>query len=322
MKVKFYGTRGSIPVSGPDFMEFGGNTTSLRIFSQCIPDQWCLAVDAGSGFVPMALDCLKAGVNNVAVLFTHYHYDHIIGLTLSPITFIKSIKIQCYGPEEFGINPVKMMEHLFKPPFFPVDFREVRSHFSFKGIDLPNSRIFLIHPKGGLKYFTIDQFEAFERDHRMIPFGPGQRYELDECMVVRMHRSNHPERTISYRFEERPTGKVFVFLTDHENQDGIPQNFMNHTKGADLLVMDAQYDRHKYDTRTAGFGHGTPDYCVDVAIRSGAGMLGLTHHDPASSDDKIREILDEAQSTLNARDDNDKNLQVFVCRDYQEIELM
>ena len=31
MKVKFYGVRGSIPVCGPDFQRYGGNTTCLRI---------------------------------------------------------------------------------------------------------------------------------------------------------------------------------------------------------------------------------------------------------------------------------------------------
>jgi len=31
MKLKFYGTRGSIPVCDPGFQQFGGNTTCLQI---------------------------------------------------------------------------------------------------------------------------------------------------------------------------------------------------------------------------------------------------------------------------------------------------
>jgi len=31
IKVKFYGTRGSISVCGPKFQEFGGNTTCIQI---------------------------------------------------------------------------------------------------------------------------------------------------------------------------------------------------------------------------------------------------------------------------------------------------
>ena len=40
MKIKFYGTRGSIPVPEREFMEFGGNTTCVekecqREFGDC-----------------------------------------------------------------------------------------------------------------------------------------------------------------------------------------------------------------------------------------------------------------------------------------------
>lgn len=321
MKVKFYGTRGSIPVSGPDCVHYGGNTTSMLIDSECIPRDWALAVDTGSGFVPLASDCLAAGKKHFVALYTHYHHDHTIGMTLAPISFIKSVKVSLYGPEEFGTGPAKLMEHLFQPPFFPVDFREIRSHIHCKGIDIPNSRIFLIHPDGGLKYMTIDQFETFDKEDRMIPFDRKSRYPIDECLVIRMYRSNHPERTISYRFEERPTGKVFVFLTDHENMDGAPKMFINHIKDADLLLMDSQYPRHKYDTQTAGFGHGTPDYCVESALKANAKMLGLTHHDPHSTDSNIDEILTEAALALEHSGAEDSGLQVFACRDYQEVEL-
>ena len=321
MKVIFYGTRGSIPVSGPDKVKYGGNTTSIQIESECLPKDWALVIDSGSGFVPLANDCLKKGIKNIVMFFTHYHHDHTMGLTLAPVTFMKSIRIQAYGPEEHGIGPSKMMENLFRPPYFPVDFREIKSHIHCKGIDFPNSRIFLIHPLGGLKYFTFDQFEKFENEGKMIPFDKGQRYSLGECLIIKMHKSNHPERTISFRLEERPTGKVFVFLTDHENQDGKPRRFMQHVHGADLLVMDSQYDRKKYDTMTAGFGHGTPDYCVETALQAQAKVLGLTHHDPTSSDVKIEEILNEAEKALEEAKSSNGDMKIFACRDYQEVEV-
>lgn len=321
MKVKFYGTRGSIPVSGPDKVEYGGNTTSIQVISECLPKGWALAVDSGSGFVPFAYDCLKNGIKNIIILYTHYHHDHTMGLTLAPVAFIKSIRLQAYGPEELGIGPSKMMENLFRPPYFPVDFREIKSHIHCKGIDFPNSRVFVIHAKGGLKYFTIDQFEQFETEGKMIPFDRGEKYSLEECLIVKMHKSNHPERTISYRFEERTSGAVFVFLTDHENQDGKPNRFMQHVNGANLLVMDSQYDRKRYDTMTAGYGHGTPDYCVETALQAKASVLGLTHHDPNSSDAKIGEIVAEAEKALAGMDQSDSHLKIFACKDYQETEV-
>ncbi len=320
MKVKFYGTRGSIAVSDPQKVVYGGNTTSLRIESECLPPGNQLVIDTGSGFVPLAFDALKEGVNAMFILYTHYHFDHTIGFTMAPVTFIKSIKLIVYGPEEHGVDPCRMMEDLLKPPYFPVDFREVSSHIKCQGIDIPNSRVFVIHRVGGVKFFTIDQLESLENDEKMVAFDKGQKYNLNDCLIIKMYKSNHPERTISYRLEERSTGKVFVLLTDHENQDGLPMRLKTHVKGADLLVMDAQYSRERYDSSTAGFGHGTPDYCVKVANQAEAKVLGFTHHDPNATDDRVDAILKEGEE-VRARLFPDSTLKIFACRDYQEMEV-
>jgi hypothetical protein len=52
MQVVLYGTRGSTPICRSDAVKYGGNTTSLRVKSQCLPQGMALAIDAGSGFVP------------------------------------------------------------------------------------------------------------------------------------------------------------------------------------------------------------------------------------------------------------------------------
>lgn len=318
MKIKFYGTRGSMAVSDSTKICFGGNTTSLLVDSACLPAQFKLVIDTGSGFLPLANDSLKSGVKTMMILYTHYHYDHTIGFTMAPVTYIKDIKLIVFGPEEHGIGPAQMMEDLLRPPYFPVDFKEVSSHISCKGIDLPNSRVFIIHPRGGAKYFTIDQLDHIENDGKMVPFERGMKYNLDECLVIKMYKSNHPERTISYRLEEKPTGKIFVFMTDHENQDGIPSRLRQHILDADLLVMDSQYDRKRYNNGMAGFGHGTPDYCVKIAESAHVKALGLTHHDPTSTDMAIEDILQEGKKALAQAE---PALSVFSCRDYQEFEI-
>jgi ribonuclease BN (tRNA processing enzyme) len=259
-------------------------------------------------------------MKTMMILYTHYHYDHTIGVTMAPVTYFKDVKMVVYGPEEHSVGPSKMLEDLLKPPYFPVDFKEVSSHILCKGIDFPNSRMFLIHPRGGAKYFTMDQIENIEKDGKMVSFDRGMKYNLDECLVIKMYKSNHPERTISYRFEEKPTGKVFVFLTDHENQDGMPWRLKHHIKEADLLVMDAQYDRKKYDDGMAGFGHGTPDYCVRIAENAKVKLLGFTHHDPSSTDERIEAILSEGKQACSAPDEAQAT-ELFSCRDYQSITL-
>lgn len=318
MQVTFFGTRGSVPISNKDSVETGGNTTCLRINSSCLPEGMWLVVDAGSGFVPLCGQALKEGIKSIHLLFTHYHWDHTQGLPLGPLTFIKPIPFTCWGPVDEKLGPKAVLLNTMKRPFFPVDFAEVGSHFHFKDIEHPNTQVILIHPKGGVKQMPVDQFEAF--NGKPLPFKEG-KFPKNECLVIRMMRSYHPEMTITYRFEEGPTGKVFVFMTDHENQAGTPLATKNFLNGADLLVMDSQYTQEKYLSQTAGFGHGTPEYCIRVANEVNARRLGLTHHDPMSTDKDVANILAAAKRALSdlgaakgklpLKADN-----VFACRDY------
>lgn len=316
MKVKFYGTRGSVPISNSESVKFGGNTTSLRVFSECMPPGMVLAIDAGTGFVPLCREAMnESGLREILTLFTHFHHDHTQGLLLAPPTFIPAITKRYCGPKEMGIGPKEMIEAIMKPPLFPVPFKRVASHHHFNGLEVPQTTILLVHPEGGYKFMEIHHYEQIIKEGRYLPIGKG-KYPENECLVVTMYKSNHPEQTISYRFQEKPTDRVFVIMTDHENEAGIPQELKRHLKGVNLLVMDAQYSHTVYETRTAGFGHGTPDYCVHIAEEVGAQKLGLTHHDPGSTDKAIENILEEAKGAANGN-----GLEIFACCDYQEIEI-
>jgi ribonuclease BN (tRNA processing enzyme) len=82
--------------------------------------------------------------------------------------------------------------------------------------------------------------------------------------------------------------------------------------------MDTQYTRKKYEEMTAGWGHATPDYTARVARVVGAKALGLTHHDPASSDVLVDEIVETARTILAA---DGIVIPVFGCRDYTVVEV-
>ena len=318
MRVTFYGTRGSCPVSHTSKIRYGGNTTCLRIESSCLPAGQWLAVDAGTGIVPLSADFVQDGGQEVTILQTHYHHDHTQGLALSTFPYLKQVPVHIYGPKDQGIGPREVYQALMQPPYFPVDLHEVGSHVHCLEIEHPNSTVLVIHPQGGRKLLTVEAFERAVNNGGQIPFSQGTKFAVSECLVVAMHRSNHPERTIVYRFEERPSGLVFVFVTDHENQDGVPVRLSTHLRGADLLVMDTQYTRQKYEAMTAGWGHGTPDYTARVAKVVEAKALGLTHHDPASSDALVDEIVETARKALAA---DGVTIPVFGCRDYMVVEI-
>ncbi|NOR86681.1 MAG: hypothetical protein GQ527_03640 [Bacteroidales bacterium] len=313
--VTTYDTRGSVPVSRSGVNKYGGNTTCLRIESECIPKGTALVIDAGTGFLPLAYDLLKEDVKPVIVLQTHYHHDHTQGFLLAPLTFIKVIPMHLYGPVQNGIGPKEAMETIMRKPFFPIDFKLVSSHFHCHKFEYPQQKVILLHPQGGVKMLNVDDYERALLKDGLMTFASKQRFNVEECLVVRMHPSEHPEQTVSFRFEERPSNKVFCLLTDHESQDGIPMSLKNHLKDVDLLIQDVQYDEVTYQTRTAGYGHGTPKYAVRLAIAVGAKKLGLTHHDLMANDEKIDAILEEAVGCLKS----DSSLtadDLFACQDY------
>jgi len=268
-----------------------------------------LAVDAGSGFLPLSSDALAQGMKELVLLFTHYHYDHIQGLLIAPPIYIKPIPIHAFGPVQDGVGPLEMLKEVMRPPFHPVDSKVVRGHYHGYNLDHPAGKILLFHAQGGLRLLDVDQFDRLgDGPDVQMPF-KGGRYPLKECLLLKMHYSRHPERTISYRFEERPTGKTFVFLTDEENRDGIPLELRKHVAGADLVIQDVQYTRSTYEATTAGYGHGTPDWALRVAVASGSRRIGFTHHDPFASDEKVDAILEEGRRQAPT------DIELFACAD-------
>jgi phosphoribosyl 1,2-cyclic phosphodiesterase len=160
MEINFWGVRGSIPVSGPNKTRYGGNTTCYEIKSDCIPKDMLLTIDAGSGLFPLANsrvpDIFTGALRELVVLLTHEHWDHVIGLTMAPTTFIKQVTCRIIGGVEHGKGPKQVMQTLLQPPYFPLDFKQVASHFVFNEINMIQRTVILLHPEGGLKVMDID----------------------------------------------------------------------------------------------------------------------------------------------------------------------
>jgi phosphoribosyl 1,2-cyclic phosphodiesterase len=66
----------------------------------------------------------------------------------------------------------------------------------------------------------------------------------------------------------------------------MDQRQMDFIRGAEVLIMDAQYDAAEYQTR-AGWGHGCVDDVVALALNADVKRLYLFHHDPGHDDAKL-----------------------------------
>ena len=96
-------------------------------------------------------------------------------------------------------------------------------------------------------------------------------YLPDNEPFLRM-RSNKPG--------EAPTPEALAYA---RNED---EKIIQFIRGADVLILDSQYDTEEYKAHT-GWGHGCVDDAVDIALRAGVKKLFLFHHDPSQDDAKI-----------------------------------
>ena len=90
MKVEFHGVRGSLPIPAKNFLEYGGNTTSIEISSK----DFQLIIDAGSGFRNIQI----REETPTFLLFSHFHHDHLQGLPFNSALFSKKnqmLNISC-----------------------------------------------------------------------------------------------------------------------------------------------------------------------------------------------------------------------------------
>ena len=73
--VKFWGVRGSIAVSSPEHVKYGGNTSCVELNL----DGRRIVVDAGTGLRFLGNELMRQDVREVDVLLSHTHWDHISG---------------------------------------------------------------------------------------------------------------------------------------------------------------------------------------------------------------------------------------------------
>ncbi|MGH7453608.1 MAG: MBL fold metallo-hydrolase, partial [bacterium] len=221
MKIKFYGTRGSIPVCNPEFQEFGGNTTCFQI---SFPDTGRVTIiDAGTGIRDLGKALVVAGhqQDEIFIAFTHFHWDHIQGFPFFAPAFNpgQKINILALGKGRKVTNLRRIFATPMQAEYFPVQLDSMGAHFEFMRVDKAS------------EYFYGDE-GTFTK--------------------VTANRHNHPGGAYGFRVERQ--GKVLVICTDIEHGDEIDPNVVKLSQGADLLVHEAQYTNEELKSRR-GWGH-------------------------------------------------------------------
>ncbi len=167
MQVTFWGTRGSSPVSGPQYVEFGGNTPCLEIALQSSSD--VVILDAGSGIRELGVHIAKNQANYSKILhlfLTHAHWDHIQGFPFFEPAYIPGFTLNIYCTKDAA----EFLNGQMKPPYFPVGTDIMRSTMVFHRL-LPDSivtigratvsHIPLPHPQGSTAFRVQEDDRSF-----------------------------------------------------------------------------------------------------------------------------------------------------------------
>jgi phosphoribosyl 1,2-cyclic phosphodiesterase len=288
-RVRFWGTRGSLPVAltasqvrarivhalrgaagrtlaSDDAIDgyvdslgfdvagtFGGHTSCMQIDTG---DPAYVICDLGSGVRPFGQAVLAqhgpASPKHYDIFMSHVHWDHIMGLPFFAPAYIPGNRIVIYG----GHEALEMaLRRQMDRPSFPVDF------------------------------------SALKADIRFVHLAPDQRHDV-AGMAVTLLRQRHAGDSYGYRFEKN--GRTVVYSTDSEHKLGDAreaQRFVAFFRDADLVVFDAMYSLAESISVKADWGHSSNVVGVELCQAAGVAHLCLFHHEPASDDATLTALL-------------------------------
>ena len=293
MRIRFWGTRGSLPISltAPDIRAkliaalsgaigrqldtadkiahyvdnelgfdvrgtFGGHSSCVELLTGAEH----VIFDMGSGARALGQSFLQRfGPGNPQtyhVFMSHVHWDHIMGFPFFAPVYIPGNRIVIHGCHA-------VLEEAFRrqqaPPSFPVNFSQLAATVEFDVI-APNER------------------------HRIAG--------LDVTAKLQHHEGD----SYGYRFEQQ--GRSIVYTTDSEHQltdIAERESFIAFFRDADLVIFDAMYSLADAVSVRADWGHSSNIVGVELCQAANVRCLCMYHHEPAFNDTRIESVLQETR---------------------------
>jgi phosphoribosyl 1,2-cyclic phosphodiesterase len=292
-RIRFWGTRGSLPValtaaqvrrklaialrgaSGRTFASesdldayigslgfavtgtYGGHSSCVEIETGGTEYVLC---DLGSGARPFAQAVLArhgpATPQTYHIFMSHVHWDHIMGFPFFTPAYIPGNRIRIYGGHATLEEALRRQQD---KPSFPVDFSVLRASIEFVRLE------------------------------------PRTRYDI-AGMSVSLMRQHHGGDSYGYRFSSG--GRTVIYSTDSEHKlDDTAETaaFVEFFRGADVVIFDAMYSLADSISVKADWGHSSNIVGVELCQMAGARHLCMFHHEPAYDDATIERLLAETR---------------------------
>ena len=265
MKVRFWGTRGSIATPGPETMRYGGDTSCVEVTGR--PGH-VLVLDAGTGIRRLGAT-LGPEIREIDVLLSHLHLDHIVGLGFFGPLFQPEVAVRIWAQPSSFVSLLERLGRYLSPPLFPVRVRDLGAHVELRET-----------PMGP---FECGPFEVTAEP--VIHPDPALGFRVSEDGLALAYIPDH---------EPALGGPGFGRAGAWTSGWAIGRN-------ADLLIHDAQYTDTEYGDRV-GWGHSAVSDTVAFAEVAGARRLALFHHDPGHGDDAVDAMLADARGQASSVD--------------------
>lgn len=291
MYVRFWGVRGSYPVPGPSTSHFGGNTPCVEVGA----NGQRIILDAGTGIIPLGKMLIReaaggnaGGAIRATLLISHTHHDHIQGLPFFMPAHAGKGKLYIFGPPGATGDFEETLANAMLPPYSPLRLDEMRSVKVIRS--LHESQAIVLNEAEDPVVFNVYHDERPQTESQVL--------------IYVMRSYSHPKGG-TYIFRIEANGRSVVFATDTEGYVGGDARLIAFSRGADLLIHDAQYTTEEYldpQNPKQGYGHSTVDMAIEVAKAAGVKQLVLFHHDPDHDDAMIRRMEAYARERFPSTD--------------------
>ena len=318
MRVRFWGTRGSIPValtaadirdklaqalvaaSGRRFASygeayayakeslpfsvshsFGGHTSCVELVTG---HEEYFVCDMGSGaraFGEHVLARQGEVPATVNIFMSHVHWDHIMGFPFFGPAYVRGTRIRIHGCHEILEQAFRLQQ---SPPCFPVSFEQLGATIEF------------------------------------VRLVPGEPFEVSGLKVT-AQLQRHSGDSYGFRFESG--GRSILYSTDSEHKledRSQTERVVAFFRDADLVIFDAMYSLAEAISVKEDWGHSSNVVGVELCQMARAKHLVLFHHEPANSDAAIEGALRDARR-LEELTGGAQPLRVSAAYDGLEIDL-
>jgi ribonuclease BN (tRNA processing enzyme)/GAF domain-containing protein len=268
MKVRFWGTRGSISKAGKETLRYGGNTSCVELRSAAGA---IIALDCGTGAQGLGQELLRDGdaARRGHILVSHTHWDHIQGFPFFGPLFHAGNEWDIYGPRGLDSSLREALAGQMQYTYSPITLNHLGAEIHYHDL-------------------VEGTFEAGD-------------------VIVHAQYMNHSALTLGYRLEADCATVVYATdhephplergVDGYQATGGEDDRHAEFVANADLLIHDAQFTAEEYPAKR-GWGHSTIEYVVDVALAGAVRHLALFHHDPMRDDDSLDLLLERARERV------------------------